>query len=130
MLKVNYPKKFDLSKINQRLEEGPPSCSDSSDDEEADDENDEFEETKSSAGEESDQEDDKNAGTGWADAMAKVLNIGKNSKSDKPLLLSKAKKDVNEVKDPEAKSGEKPSVRRAKKKEIAEMGRKKPDIVK
>jgi len=120
------PKKFDLSKINQRMEEGPPSSSD----EEEDDENDEYQESKSSAEEQSDQEDDKNAGVGWADAMAKVLNIGKNSKSDKPLLLSKAKKDVNEVKDSESKSGEKPSVRRAKKKEIAEMGRKKPDIVK
>jgi len=120
------PKKFDLTKINQRMEEGPPSSSD----EEDDDENDEYQESKSSAEEQSDQEDDKNAGVGWADAMAKVLNIGKNSKSDKPLLLSKAKKDVNEVKDSESKSGEKPSVRRAKKKEIAEMGRKKPDIVK
>jgi len=120
------PKKFDLTKINQRMEEGPPSSSD----EEDDDENDEYQESISSAEEQSDQEDDKNAGVGWADAMAKVLNIGKNSKSDKPLLLSKAKKDVNEVKDSESKSGEKPSVRRAKKKEIAEMGRKKPDIVK
>jgi len=120
------PKKFDLSKINQRMEEGPPSSSD----EDEDDENDEYQESKSSAEEQSDQEDDKNAGVGWADAMAKVLNIGKNSKSDKPLLLRAAKKDVNEVKDTESKSLEKPSVRRAKKKEIAEMGRKKPDIVK
>jgi len=121
------PKKFDLSKINQRMEEGPPSSSD----EEDDDENDEYAESKSSVEEQSDQEDDKNAGVGWADAIAKVLNIGKNSKTpDKTLLLSKAKKDVNEVKENESKSGEKPSVRRAKKKEIAEMGRKKPDIVK
>jgi hypothetical protein len=120
------PKKFDLSKINQRMEEGPPSSSD----EDEDDENDEYHESKSSAEEQSDQEDNKNAGVGWADAMAKVLNIGKNSKSDKPLLLRAAKKDVNEVKDTESKSLEKPSVRRAKKKEIAEMGRKKPDIVK
>jgi len=122
------PKKFDLSKINQRMEEGPPS---SSDEDDSDDEKDEYQESKSSAEEQSDQEDEKNAGTGWADAMAKVLNIGKNSKTpNKPLLLSKAKKDVNEIKESESKSGEKPSVRRAKKKEIAEMGRKKPDIVK
>ena len=78
----------------------------------------------------SEQENEKNAGEGWADAMAKVLNIGKNSKSNKPLLLSKAKKDVNEIKDSETKSTEKASVRRAKKKELAEMGRQKPDIVK
>merc|ERR1711997_982724 len=41
-----------------------------------------------------------------------------------------AKLDVNEIIDPETKSTEKASVRRAKKKELAEMGRKKPDIVK
>ena len=40
------PKKFDLSKINQRMEEGPPS---SSDEDDSDDEQDEYQESKSSA---------------------------------------------------------------------------------
>jgi len=119
------PKTFDLSKIKERMEEGPPS---SSDDDDEDDDNDENQESSEDEG--SEQENEKNAGEGWADAMAKVLNIGKNSKSNKPLLLSKAKKDVNEIKDSETKSTEKASVRRAKKKELAEMGRQKPDIVK
>ena len=39
------PKKFDLSKINQRMEEGPPSSSD----DDSDDEKDEYQESKSSA---------------------------------------------------------------------------------
>jgi len=121
------PKKFDLSKINQRMEEGPPS---SSDEEEEDDENEENQESSEDEVPD-DEEGDKNEGAGWADAMSKVLNIGKNAKDkDKPLLLSKAKLDVNEIIDPEKRSLEKASVRRAKKKVLAEMGRTKPDIVK
>merc|ERR1712037_760365 len=75
------PKKFDLSKINQRMEEGPPS---SSDEEEEDDENEESSEDEVP----DDEEGDKNEGAGWADAMAKVLNIGKNAKDkDKPFIV-------------------------------------------
>lgn len=112
------PEKFDLTKINQRLEEAPAS---SSDDEDNDEETDQ---------DESD-EDDEDKGSGWADAMAKVLNIGKNTESNKPLLLSKAKKDRKEViAEEDNKPREKASVRRQKKKELAEKGRTRPDIVK
>ena len=43
-----------------------------------------------------DDEDDDEEGeekSGWADAMAKVLGMGKTAEPNKPLLLSKAKKD-------------------------------------
>jgi len=83
--------------------------------------------------------------SGWADAMAKVLNMGKNS--DKPVsVLSKAKKDNAVVKkvepsqkldgDSSSSDGETTeevphvpvSVRRAKKREIDSVCRVKPDI--
>ena len=77
-------------------------------------------------------------GSGWADAMAKVLNIGKNTQNpDKPMLLSKAKKDadienfqLNNSEDQKPKRTERPSVLRAKKHELENVARKKPDIVK
>ena len=43
-----------------------------------------------------DDEDDGDEGegkSGWADAMAKVLGMGKSADPNKPLLLSKAKRD-------------------------------------
>ena len=63
--------------------------------------------------------------------MAKVLNTGKASKAP-PQILSKAKKDSKSAKDeddskaPSTKS-EPLSVRRARKKEEAEIGRKRPN---
>ena len=125
------PQKFDLTKLNERLENGPPSCSESEEDEdESDLEEDEFEGDSENEHEKSeDKEEEK--GSGWADAMAKVLNTGKNIDSNKPLLLSKAKKDVGTVEtNEEGKVLEKASVRRAKKKEWEELARKRPDIVK
>ena len=69
--------------------------------------------------------------------MAKVLNTGKNAQSDKPMLLSKAKKDkdienlqLNNTSEEKPKLKEKPSVLRAKKQELENVARKKPDIVK
>lgn len=73
----DLPEKFDLSKISQRMEEGPPSSSD--EDEEIEDDY-----------KESSDDDNDNQVSGWADAMAKVLNMGKKSETEnKPLLLSK-----------------------------------------
>merc|ERR1711874_277166 len=79
-----------------------------------------------------------NGNVGWADAMAKVLSVGKNSEK-KVSILSKAKKDnvakkvsgtvegeTTEVK--EKKKQESLAVVRAKKKEIDSIGRRKPDI--
>ena len=121
------PQKFDLTKLNERLENGPPSCSESEEDsDESEVENDEFEgDSEAEAPEENGEK-----GSGWADAMAKVLNTGKNIESNKPLLLSKAKKDVGKIENEDGKVIEKASVRRAKKKDWEELARKRPDIVK
>ena len=40
-----------------------------------------------------DEEEEGEEKSGWADAMAKVLGMGKTAEPNKPLLLSKAKKD-------------------------------------
>eukprot|EP00088_Acartia_fossae_P062902 TRINITY_DN762_c0_g1_i12.p1 TRINITY_DN762_c0_g1~~TRINITY_DN762_c0_g1_i12.p1 ORF type:complete len:415 (-),score=164.92 TRINITY_DN762_c0_g1_i12:52-1296(-) len=133
--------------------------SESEDDIGADDES---EEGAESGAENNDDLDDtlKEGNTGWADAMSKVLRIGKNSK--KPVsILSKAKKDnVNKASDNndskakqkdnessdegEEKDGDESSeaessdneehvpvsVQRAKKREIDSVGRVRPDITK
>ena len=94
-----------------------------------------------------DQQDEEKSG--WADAMAKVLNMGKNlekTEPNKPLFLSKAIKDSeikhrtstntienngdNEQNTSEVKVQIKASIRRAQKKEMEEKGRSKPDIAK
>ena len=132
----DLPQKFDLTKLNERLEDGPPSCSESEEEEDSDLEEDEFEndseaENNDDDKEKEDNDDTEEKGSGWADAMAKVLNTGKNIESNKPLLLSKAKKDVGTIETTEeGKVLEKASVRRAKKKEWEELARKRPDIVK
>ena len=134
----DLPQKFDLTKLNERLEDGPPSCSESEeeDDEESDLEEDEFENDSEAENNDDDKEKEDNdieeKNTGWADAMAKVFATGKNIETNKPLLLSKAKKDVGTVGETteEGKVLEKASVRRAKKKEWEELARKRPDIVK
>lgn len=130
------PKKFDLSQIQNRMEDGPPS---SSDDESDLDDDPQMESEEEEDKEQEDGEDDTEEGklSGWADAMAKVLNTGKNTQSDKPMLLSKAKKDkdienlqLNNTSEEKPKLKEKPSVLRAKKQELENVARKKPDIVK
>jgi len=95
------------------------------------------------------EKDEEQEKSGWADAMAKVLNMGKNTaqtEPNKPLFLSKAIKD-SEIKQRSAAGSkdigsennntkeEKPptirsAIRRAQKKEMEEKGRSKPDIVK
>jgi len=89
-------------------------------------------------------EEDEEGNAGWADAMAKVLAIGKNS--DKTVsVLSKAKKDnvkqkkKVKPKDDSKADGDKDSddepvleplaVRKARKKELDSIGRTKPDIL-
>jgi len=72
--------------------------------------------------------------SGWADAMAKVLNMGKDSEQS-PGLLSKAKLDNFQIKekttdDGEAAAGQpRDSIKRLIKKEMEEKGRVKPNIV-
>merc|ERR1712241_804647 len=93
----------------------------------------------------SDEEEDGNAG--WADAMAKVLAMGK--RSDKPVsVLSKAKKDNVKRSKPSTDSNEKTdaasdsdeeevpekkveplAVRKAKKKELDSIGRSLPSVL-
>merc|ERR1711981_586058 len=130
------PQKFDLSQIQSRVEDGPPS---SSDDESDLDDDPEMESEEEDEKDQDDNEDNTEEGkmSGWADAMAKVLNTGKNTQSDKPMLLSKAKKDkdienlqLNNSEDQKPKLKERPSVLRAKKQELENVARKKPDIVK
>ena len=97
-------------------------------------------------------DEDNDDKSGWADAMAKVLNMGKNTAQtdpNKPLFLSKAIKDNDakqrstvSSKDNDTGDNEKDkviaskapiiraSIRRAQKKELEEKGRCKPDIVK
>jgi len=105
------------------------------------DENDQDEDDDDSGGKHSD--DDQDGNVGWADAMAKVLAMGKNS--DKPVsILSKAKKDnVKRKKVPEKeKDGDSSdedqdeeqkleplAVRKAKKKEIDSIGRSFPNVL-
>jgi len=118
-------------------------------------ENSENEDSESEKEENEKVEDEK---SGWADAMAKVLSTGKNTKGDaKSLFLSKAVKDRDRGKNkPEAKTedGEeeiggnkdennvkessekdktkKPeslALKRLRKKEIEQLGRQKPNIV-
>merc|ERR1712141_36012 len=130
------PQKFDLSQIQSRVEDGPPS---SSGDESDLDDDPEMESEEEDEKDQEDDEDNTEEGklSGWADAMAKVLNTGKNTQSDKPMLLSKAKKDadipdlqLNNSEDQKPKLKERPSVLRAKKQELENVARKKPDIVK
>ena len=86
-------------------------------------------------------EDESVGNTGWADAMAKVLAIGKNS--SKPVsVLSKAKKGnakkrkaddgdaSSSDEEPETKKKLEPlAVRKARKKEIDSIGRRMPNVL-
>jgi len=69
---------------------------------------------------------DEEGNTGWADAMAKVLAMGKNS--EKPVgVLSKAKKDNAKQKDSEGKVLEPLALRKARKRELDSIGRSMPN---
>lgn len=123
-------------------EEGNDDEEDASDEnsEESDDGSDK--ESDKESGEENDEEDEE-GNAGWADAMAKVLAMGKNS--DKPVsVLSKAKKDNVKKKKPSEENGEEDSedeeketekkfeplaVRKAKKKQIDSIGRSLPNVL-
>jgi len=113
-------------------------------DEDASDENSESEDAVDNESEkESGEENDEEGNAGWADAMAKVLAMGKNS--DKPVsVLSKAKKDnVNKKKQSEDKEQddsedeenvtekkfEPLAVRKAKKKQVDSIGRSIPNVL-
>merc|ERR1719192_370019 len=89
---------------------------------------------------EAESEDESVGNTGWADAMAKVLAMGKNS--TKPVsVLSKAKKGNSKKRkssDGEGSSDSEPepekkleplAVRKAKKKEVDSIGRKIPNVL-
>lgn len=117
--------KFNLKELSEDMEvEG---SSDEADDEDGD----ETVETDGGFLEEGGSDDE--GKSGWADAMAKVLSIGKES-DNKNLLLSKAKKD-REIKamDTKTKEGkdnvERAAIRLARKKEVEAKGRSKPDPV-
>lgn len=131
----------------------------SSDDESENEDSEKPSEHETSSDEETEKENSPNSviekqndeKSGWADAMAKVLNMGKNTaqtEPNKPLFLSKAIKD-SEIKhrslasskenNEDGNDQDKPSdqkitvrasIRRAQKKEMEEKGRSKPDITK
>ena len=88
------------------------------------------------SGDEEEDEEDEDGNTGWADAMHKVLAMGKNS--EKPVsVLSKAKKDNVKSKsgdtvvgeDGKEKIFEPLAVRKARKKEIDMIGRTMPNVL-
>ena len=110
---------------------------DEDDDEEEDDDEDEDDEPQLG---EPESEEETVGNAGWADAMAKVLAMGKNS--SKPVsVLSKAKKgnskkrkssdgDGSSDSEPEPEKRLEPlAVRKAKKKEIDSIGRKVPNVL-
>lgn len=127
-------KAFDMAEVERNLRNVPDTSSDDEDD------HDEYEVKKVQKvrkhvdKEEDEDEESGKGGSGWADAMAKVLNTGKRSDPKKPLLLSKAKKDceISGLKKSTTTTTETKSLSklRQKKKEIDEMGKVKPDIVK
>ena len=109
--------------------------------EEEDDDEDDDEDDEPQLGE-PESEDETVGNAGWADAMAKVLAMGKNS--SKPVsVLSKAKKgnstkrkscdgegEGSSDSDPEPEKKLEPlAVRKAKKKEIDSIGRKMPNVL-
>ena len=65
----------------------------SSDDDSASDVPDDEMESGDNDDDDDEEEEDGEEKSGWADAMAKVLGMGKAAEPNKPLLLSKAKKD-------------------------------------
>ena len=120
---------------------------DDDDDQDGDDEEeDEDEEEESEPEDEGDEEDEEEeeggeedaAKSGWADAMAKVLNTGKTKDKEeeqrgqpaaKAILLSKAKKDSLSSASPRRKGEVDPAAARRAKKETEESCRRRPDVV-
>merc|ERR1712032_1688225 len=76
--------------------------------------------------EDSEDEVDEEGNTGWADAIAKVLAMGKNSEKTVGVL-SKAKKDNAKEKDSEGKVLEPLALRKARKRELDSIGRSMPN---
>ncbi len=104
---------------------------DESDMEQDDDEDEEEADSADDGDDEGDDEGNESTDkSGWADAMAKVLNMGKTS-STQPALLSKAKKDTaaGSSSKKDKKSGISREDARLKRKQEEERGRKRPDVV-
>jgi len=126
--------KFNVSQAAKDaiVEESDEEEEESDDDEQNEDADDEDQESEPEDDETEDKEDAAAAGkSGWADAMAKVLNMGKDSEQA-PALLSKAKLDNFQIKEKTGEEGpreQRDSVKRLIKKEMEEKGRVKPDIV-
>jgi len=121
--------KFDLSKVAEDAQVDDDSDDDDGDDESGEDEadapgDDEADDEENASDGDNDEEGNK---SGWADAMAKVLNMGKDSGAA-PGLLSKAKLDTKP--DSSAAEGPRDAVKRAIKKEVEDKGRLKPNVVK
>merc|ERR1711936_480357 len=74
----------------------------------------------------SEDEVDEEGNTGWADAMAKVLAMGKNSEKTVGVL-SKAKKDNAKEKGSDGKVLEPLALRKARKRELDSIGRSMPN---
>ena len=91
------PDEVEAASSEDELEEGEDDDDEqrqeesSSDDDSASDVPDD--EMESGDNDDDDEEEDGEEKSGWADAMAKVLGMGKAAEPNKPLLLSKAKKD-------------------------------------
>jgi len=107
----------------------------SEDDRDTLDNNESDDESKENDEHETDEEDDE-GNVGWADAMKKVLAMGKNSEKT-VSVLSKAKKDNAKQKtvgigsdgEEVEKKYEPLALRKARKKEIDSIGRKMPDVL-
>jgi len=122
--------KFDLNKVAEDAQVGDDSeDEDGSNDESEEDEGDAKGEEEADGEASDDDGEGEDGKSGWADAMAKVLNMGKDSESA-PGLLSKAKLDAH-IPEMAVKEGEpRESVKRAIKKEVEDTGRLKPNVVK
>lgn len=119
--------KFNLSRV---AEDAQVDEDDSADEEEEDDdEGSKADQEESGTDDNDDDETSPEGKSGWADAMAKVLNMGKDSESA-PGLLSKAKLDSSAPAEGEASHQPRDAVRRAIKKETEDTGRVRPDVVK
>lgn len=103
-------------------------ANESSGDEDKEDENNGEGEDMEDEGDDEASEDevDEEGNTGWADAMAKVLAMGKNSEKTVGVL-SKAKKDNAKEKDSEGKVLEPLALRKARKRELDSIGRSMPN---
>lgn len=118
-----------ISSVDEEGEESIHEDDSDNPDENDDDGDDEQDDEDDGDGDDSGDGEEDNEMSGWADAMAKVLNTGKKitTTENRSLFLSKALKDKNAA--PESIHAMKGALKRAKKNEIDSICRSKPNLV-